>query len=81
LLYKLSESLNYYEKFLLEEKGYYYKFYYGRWIVAAVLVRFIHQVADLKEEEAKKKKEQAQNESKGKDGPKEDKKEERLKKD
>ena len=61
MLYKLSESLSYYEKFLNSEKSYYQKFYYGRWFVLAVIVRFINQVVDKLEEEAKnKKKEEAQ---------------------
>ena len=77
LLYKLSESLTYYEKFLDQEKAYYNKFYYGRWIVAAVIVRFVHQVVDLKEEEKKK---MAVEDNKAKDGPKGEKKN-RLKKD
>ena len=73
LLYKLSESLIYYENFLNQEKSYYQKFYYGRWIVLAVIVRFINQVVDkLEEEQNKNKKEEAQKkkEDKAKDGPK-----------
>jgi hypothetical protein len=73
LLYKLSESLIYYENFLNQEKSYYQKFYYGRWIVLAVIVRFINQVVDkLVEEQNKNKKEEAQKkkEDKAKDGPK-----------
>ena len=73
LLYKLSESLIYYENFLNQEKSYYQKFYYGRWIVLAVVVRFINQVVDkLLEEQNKNKKEEAQKkrDDKAKDGPK-----------
>jgi hypothetical protein len=73
LLYKLSESLIYYENFLNQEKSYYQKFYYGRWIVLAVIVRFINQVVDkLVEEQNKNKKEEAEKkkEDKAKDGPK-----------
>lgn len=54
LLYKLSDSLSYYETFLKQEKSYYQKFYFGRWIVLAVVVRFINQVLDKLQEEPKK---------------------------
>ena len=73
MLYKLSESLIYYENFLNQEKSYYSKFYYGRWIILAVVVRFINQVVDkLEEERIKKLKEEAQKkkDDKAKDGPK-----------
>ncbi len=73
LLYKLSESLIYYENFLNQEKSYYSKFYYGRWIILAVVVRFINQVVDkLEEERIKNLKEEAQKkkDDKAKDGPK-----------
>ena len=60
-MHKLSESLQFYEKFLTGEQEYSRKFYGGRWVIFIVLVRFINQVADkllekseAEEEEARK---------------------------
>jgi hypothetical protein len=48
---KLSESVHFYENFLREEEASVRKFYGGRWIVMAVICRFINQVIDKFAEE------------------------------
>jgi hypothetical protein len=42
LMVKLSESIHFYENFLNEEGASVRKFYGGRWIIMAVICRFIH---------------------------------------
>lgn len=54
---KLSESVKFYENFLKEEEASVRKFYGGRWVVMAVICRFINQVLDkLNEKDDKDKK-------------------------
>jgi len=41
-MFKLSESLHYYESFLKQETLSGRTFYNGRWIIMIVIIRFIH---------------------------------------
>lgn len=50
-MHKLSESLQFHEKFLQLETEKSRTFYTGRWIILAVLVRFVNQVVDKLNEE------------------------------